>query len=75
LIVKATKYREKTVDELHTDEKSLREQVLRLRFQAAAGNVENPLKVRAVRKDLARILTVLREKRGGETKLSRGENR
>lgn len=67
--MKATKYREKTVDELRNDEKGLREQILRLRFQSAAGNVENPLKVRAIRKDLARLLTVLREKqeKGGPT--------
>jgi large subunit ribosomal protein L29 len=68
-VVKATKYREKTVDELRNDEKELRDQLLRLRFQSAAGNVENPLKARAVRKDLARLLTVLREKqeKGGPT--------
>lgn len=74
--MKAAKFREKTMDELHNDETSLREQLLRLRFQAAAGNVENPLKARAVRKDLARLLTVLREKRGGEKQPpSRGEDR
>ena len=60
-------YREKTVEELQAEGKSLRQQILRIRFQSAAGNVENPVKVRMIRHDLARILTVLREKEDQKT--------
>lgn len=65
--MKANLYREKTVEELRGEEKSLRQQILRIRFQSAAGNVENPVKVRTIRHDLARILTILREKKGQKT--------
>ncbi|MCZ6671088.1 MAG: 50S ribosomal protein L29 [Acidobacteria bacterium] len=65
--MKANLYREKTVEELRGEEKSLRQQILRIRFQSAAGNVENPVKVRTIRHDLARILTILREKKDQKT--------
>ncbi len=64
--MKANKYREKTADELRIEAGTLREKLLRLRFQAATGNVENPLKKRTVRRDLARVLTILTEKENGE---------
>ena len=65
--LKAGKYREKTVEELQGEEKSLRQQLLRIRFQSASGKVENPMKLRTIRHDLARILTVLREKKDQKT--------
>ncbi|MBI4160855.1 MAG: 50S ribosomal protein L29 [Acidobacteria bacterium] len=71
--MKAEKFRERTVPELRAEEKSLRDQILHLRFQAATGNVENPMRRRSVRRDLARILTVLREKRAAVTPAASGE--
>jgi large subunit ribosomal protein L29 len=62
--VKAGLLREKTVDELRRQENTLREQLFKLRFQKATGQGENPQKIGFVRKDLARILTVIREKTG-----------
>lgn len=41
--------------------KELREELLRLRMQARLGTLENPGKVRAIRRSIARILTILRE--------------
>ena len=60
--VKATELREKTVDELRTREETLREQIFKLRFQQATGQAESPQKIRLVRKELARVLTVIRER-------------
>lgn len=62
--VKAAQLRDKTVDDLAAQEKTLREQIFKLRFQAATGQVENPSRMRLARKELARVLTVLREKKG-----------
>jgi len=54
--------REKSVDELREQEKTLREQIFKLRFQKATGQAENPQTIALVRKELARVLTVLTEK-------------
>jgi len=62
--MKAAQLREKSVDELRHQEGTLREQLFKLRFQKATGQGENPQKIGFVRKDLARILTVIREKTG-----------
>jgi large subunit ribosomal protein L29 len=50
------------VDELRAREKELDDQLFRLRIQKSMGQLEAPARVREVRKDLARIKTVLREK-------------
>ncbi len=62
--MKATELREKTVDELRDKEKELADQLFALRLQQTTGQLEKPSKVRTTRKDLARVLTVLREKAG-----------
>jgi large subunit ribosomal protein L29 len=62
--LKAATLRDKTVEDLVQQEESLREQIFKLRFQKAAGQAENPQRISLVRKDLARVLTVLREKQG-----------
>jgi large subunit ribosomal protein L29 len=67
--VKARTLRDRSVDELRQQEETLREQIFKLRFQKATGQAENPQRIALVRKELARVLTVLREKSGsaGET--------
>jgi large subunit ribosomal protein L29 len=62
--VKARALRDKSVQELQEQEATLREQIFKLRFQQATGQAENPQRVALVRKELARVLTVLREKSG-----------
>ena len=62
--VKANQLRDKSVQELREQESTLREQIFKLRFQQATGQAENPQRVALVRKELARVLTVLREKSG-----------
>ena len=63
--VKARELRDKTVDELRQQEGTLREQIFKLRFQKATGQVENPARMRMARKELARVLTILNEKAAG----------
>ena len=58
----AVKLRDMTVAELRSQEEQLADQIFRLRFQVAASQVENPARLHMLRKDLARVKTVLREK-------------
>ena len=60
--MKARQLRDRTIDELLTQEKTLREQIFKLRFQRTTGQVENPARARLARRELARVLTVIREK-------------
>jgi large subunit ribosomal protein L29 len=58
----ATEIRELTLDDLRARVKDLDDQIFRLRIQKSMGQLEAPGKVREVRRDLARIKTILREK-------------
>ena len=60
--MKTAEIRELGIDELKTKEKDLDDQLFRLRIQKSMGQLEAPAKVRGVRKDLARVKTILREK-------------
>jgi len=60
--MKAMEIRELTVDDLRARVKDLDDQIFRLRIQKSMGQLEAPGKVREVRRDLARIKTILREK-------------
>ena len=60
--MKVAEIRELAVDELRSREKDLEDQTFRLRIQKSMGQLEAPAKVREVRRDLARIKTVLRER-------------
>ena len=54
--------KDKSVDELRSRERDLREQLYKLRFQRATGRVENPMKMREVRREIAQIETLLNER-------------
>jgi large subunit ribosomal protein L29 len=60
--MKAAEVRELTVDDLRARVKELEDLTFRLRIQKSMGTLEAPAKVREVRRDLARIKTILREK-------------
>jgi large subunit ribosomal protein L29 len=62
--MKVAEIRDLTVDDLQAREKELDDQIFRLRIQKSMGQLEAPAKVRLLRKDLARIKTILREKKG-----------
>ena len=59
--MRASEIREKTVDELNDQLVSLKEELFNLRFQHAINQLENPMRIKAVKKDIARIKTILRE--------------
>jgi large subunit ribosomal protein L29 len=60
--VKAAELRDKSVDELNLRERELHEQLFKLRFQRATGRIENPNKIREVKREIARIKTLLNER-------------
>ena len=57
-----TTLKDKSVDELRARERDLRDQLYKLRFQRATGRVENPMKMREVRREIAQIATLLNER-------------
>ncbi|MDH7512764.1 MAG: 50S ribosomal protein L29 [Clostridiales bacterium] len=59
--MRARELRELTEDELRNKEKELTDQLFKLRFQHTLGQLENATKLRNLRRDIARIKTVLRE--------------
>ena len=61
--MKVQEVREMSGDDLRLQEKDLRDQIFRMRIQKAMGQTDTPTKVRELRRDLARVLTVLRDKR------------
>jgi len=63
--MKAADVRNLGTDELAAKERELTDQLFRMRIQKSMGQLENPDKVRLVRRDLARVKTVLRQKRAG----------
>ncbi len=61
--MKASDVRAKTSDELRANLEVLKKEQFNLRFQRATGQLENTARVRQVRRDIARIQTILRQKR------------
>lgn len=60
--MKPAEIRDKSIDELYAQVDELNETIFNLRFQHATGQLENPMRMRTVKKDIARVLTVIREK-------------
>ena len=61
--MKAAELRDLGAEELGTKERELIDQLFRMRIQKSMGQLEAPEKMRVVRRDLARVKTVLRQKR------------
>jgi large subunit ribosomal protein L29 len=64
MAARIAEFKELSADDLRTREKELDDQLFRLRIQKSMGQLEAPLKVRTVRRDLARVKTLLRQKNG-----------
>ena len=64
--MKAAEPRDRSVVELEKTLSDLQEQLFKLRFQKSTGQIENPIKIRVVRKDIARVLTVMSERKAEE---------
>ena len=62
--MKPDKIREMSGDELKHKERELQEQLFRLRFQKSIGQLDNAMKIRQTRRDIARVKSVLRERSG-----------
>jgi large subunit ribosomal protein L29 len=60
--MKVSEIRELTLDELKQREQDVSEELFNLKFQRATAQLENKMRVRQVRKDLARIKTIIKEK-------------
>lgn len=60
--VKAEQLREQSVDELRARIAELREELFNLRFRNSMKQLDNPLKIREGRREMARLLTVLQQK-------------
>ena len=60
--MKASELREQTMEELRDRENELSDQLFALRLKKVTGQLDNPIKLTAVRRDLARVLTVINEK-------------
>jgi large subunit ribosomal protein L29 len=60
--MKIEKIREMTDIELNAEVKKLKNELFNLRFQHVTGQLENPIKMRDVKKEIARVKTIIREK-------------
>jgi large subunit ribosomal protein L29 len=65
--MRARELRELSVDELNQKEHDLKEELFNLRFQRATGQLENLTRVTHVKRDIAKVKTVLRERMGKES--------
>lgn len=63
--MKAAEIRNMTLDQLDDQLAKLKKEQFNLRFQAASGQLENTARVRQVRRDIARIKTIARQKQVG----------
>lgn len=60
---RASKVRDLSVEELKREEHEIADQLMKLRFQLASGQIENPKIIKAYKVGLARVKTILAEKR------------
>ena len=60
--MKANKLRDLTVEELETKETELKAELFNLRFQHATNQLDNPMRIVDVKKTIARVKTILRER-------------
>lgn len=59
--MKASEIRKLSADEMNTKLLELKDELFKLRFQQAVNQLDNPMRISAVKKDIARILTVQRD--------------
>ena len=64
-LMKAKEVRQMSGNELDTRLVELKTELFNLRFQLATGQLDNPLRIKSVRKDIARVKTILKERELG----------
>jgi large subunit ribosomal protein L29 len=60
--MKANELRNKSVEELNKSVSDLKTELFNLRFQLATGELDNPMRINKVKKDIARVKTIIRER-------------
>jgi large subunit ribosomal protein L29 len=65
--MKTQELRDLSKEELVRKEEELRDQLFKLRFQHALGQLENAMKLRNIKRDIAKIKTIMRENKEGKT--------
>lgn len=70
--MKALELRNLTVEELEEKGKDFKSEIFNLRIQMATGKIENPNRLRTLRRDVARVITIIKEK-GTEEKVGKDE--
>ncbi|MBC7341463.1 MAG: 50S ribosomal protein L29 [Clostridia bacterium] len=71
--MKPEEIRELSNEELERKVEDLKEELFNLRFQMATGQLDNPLRIREVRRDIARVKTILRERELKEERAQMGD--
>ena len=66
MTVRIEKLRGMSFEEVSREENEIRDQIWKLRMQLSTGQLDNPRKVREARRDLARVLTLRRERQSAE---------
>ncbi|MBQ9937491.1 MAG: 50S ribosomal protein L29 [Oscillospiraceae bacterium] len=66
--MKITEIRDKSELELNQLLKDLKDELFNLRFQHAINQLENPMRINAVKKDIAKVMTIIREKQLSDVK-------
>jgi large subunit ribosomal protein L29 len=61
--MKASELRELSEEELQNKEKELKDQLFKLNIQHSLGQLDNPMKLKLIKKDIARIKTIINERR------------
>ena len=61
-LVRAKELRDMTAQELNQKLNDLKGELFNIRFQLATGQLENPIKIKFVKKDIAKVKTVIRER-------------
>ncbi len=64
--MKAREFRDLSEEELKNKEEEVKDQLFKLKFQHAIGQLENAMKLKNLKRDIARIKTILREKSEGK---------
>ncbi|MGD8534408.1 MAG: 50S ribosomal protein L29 [Candidatus Aminicenantes bacterium] len=64
--MKAREFRDLTEEELKNKEEEVKDQLFKLKFQHTLGQLENAMKLKNLKRDIARIKTILREKSEGK---------
>jgi large subunit ribosomal protein L29 len=73
--MKAEKIRNQTDEELQHQERDLADQLFKLKFQLNMGQTESLKKIRGLRKDIARVKTILAERSGERTRVAAAEKK